>query len=218
MSFYSLIDYCENELYDVRLFTLKMAPKFIFLRHGEAEHNVAFHQTGTSVFTDSKYEDAPLTEKGIAQAVEARKQLSSLKILDVWCSPLTRCLQTALEVFEEVNVEDMYVHDSLIERQGGGHVCNTRKPKGELKKHYPFFDMKSIPELPSLWVERESEYILYQRLFMFMKLLENIYKDEDSDSYVLIVGHGDAFQTFLGKSLKNAEYVIMSLEEILRDK
>lgn len=195
-----------------------MAPKFIFLRHGEAEHNVAYHQSGNSVFTDTKYEDAPLTEKGIQQAVEAGKQLSSFKILDVWTSPLTRTLQTTLEVFEEIDVRDMYVHDSLIERQGGGYVCNIRKSKGQIKKNYPFFDMSSIPELPSLWVQRESEYILYQRLFMFMKLLEDIYKNEESDSHVLLVGHGDAFETLLKKSLKNAEFVIMTLEEILQDK
>lgn len=193
-----------------------MAPKFIFLRHGEAEHNVAFHQNGVAVFTDTKYEDAPLTEKGIQQAVEAGKQLSSLKILDVWCSPLTRALQTTLEVFEEIYVEDMYVHDSLMERQGGGYVCNTRKPKGQLKRSYPFFDMNAIAELPSFWVERENNYVLRQRLFMFMKLLEDIYKDESSDAHILIVGHADIFQSLIGKSLKNGEYVIMSLEEILQ--
>lgn len=195
-----------------------MAPKFIFLRHGEAEHNVAFHKYGASIFTDTKYEDAPLTENGLKQAVEVGKDLSSFKILDVWCSPLTRALQTAEEVFEFVNVQDMYVHDSLIEHQGGGYVCNTRKPRGQIKKNHPLFNVKSIPELPSLWVEPENKYVLYQRLFMFMKLLENVYKDEDSDSYVLIVGHGDAFRSLIGKSLKNAEFVILSLEEILHDK
>lgn len=195
-----------------------MAPKFIFMRHGEAEHNLAFHQTGNSVFTDEKYTDAPLTEKGATQAEESAKKLASFKIVDIWCSSLTRCIQTAEEVFEWVNVKNLYLHDNLLERQGGGYVCNTRKPKGELKKNYPYFDMKSIPELPSLWVQRESEYILYQRLFMFMKLLEDIYKDVDTDSYILIVGHADAFQTLLGRHLSNAEFVIMTLEEILQDK
>lgn len=188
------------------------------MRHGEAEHNVAFRQNDITAFTNEKYTDAPLTEKGVLQSEETGKKLASLKIIDIWSSPLTRCIETVEEVFEWIKVENLYLHDNLLERQGGGYVCNTRKPKGELKNKYPHFDMKSIPDLPSMWLHRESEYILYRRLFMFIKLLEDIYIDADKDSHVLIVGHGDAFHSLLGEYLSTAEFVIMSLEEILQDK
>ena len=95
-----------------------MSPRFIFLRHGEAEHNVAFHKEGASVFKEEAYRDAKLTAKGIEQAIEAAKALSSLKIEAIWSSPLTRCIQTAEEVFEEVDCDELYLHDNLLERLG----------------------------------------------------------------------------------------------------
>lgn len=191
-----------------------MAPKFIFLRHAQAEHNVAFHNEGESAFHNPLYKDAKLTEKGIQQAQETANELAKLDIIDIWCSPLTRCIQTTLEVFEEVNCNKIYLHDNLLERLGGGHVCNERRAKHELKKEYSFFEMKQLPELPAFWSEREDNYAVYQRMFMFMKLMEDIYKDKSSEKYVLIVSHADAIATFTKKVLENAKYVILSLQEI----
>jgi broad specificity phosphatase PhoE len=110
-----------------------MVLKFIFLRHGEAQHNVDFHKVGEAAFTDPKNKDAPLTEVGKQQAQDVAKKLSAYLLLDIWSSPLTRCVETSLELFEELNVGELYLHDSLLERLGGGHVCNDRKSKIELK-------------------------------------------------------------------------------------
>lgn len=192
-----------------------MPPKFIFLRHGEAEHNVAFHVEGNTVFSKLEYKDAPLTEKGIKQARDAAELLSTLTILDIWCSPLTRCMQTMEEVFEENDVNDIYLHDNLMERQGGGYVCNERKSKAEIKEKFPILKNEYIADLPAYWSTFENSYALRQRMFMLVMLLADLYKDEPETSHVLLVGHCDAIQTLIGKSLKNAEYVIMSLDEII---
>ena len=184
------------------------------MRHGEAEHNVAFHAHGESVFRDTKYRDAPLTEKGIEQAREAAKALSKFDIIDIWTSPLTRCIQTAEEVFEETNPSSIILHDNLLECLGGGHVCNERREKSELKKLYPSKDMKFLPTLPQYWSERENGYSVRQRMYMMIMLLADIYSDLSHDKYILIVSHSTAIDCLIGKCLKNAEYVVLTLDEI----
>jgi broad specificity phosphatase PhoE len=192
-----------------------MGPKFIFIRHGEAEHNVAFHEQGESAFEDEKYKDAKLTEQGIKQVQESAKKLSEYKILDIWSSPLTRCIQTTDELFEELNVGTLYLHDNLLERQGGNHVCNYRKTKTELQSEQYHYNFQFLPETPMFWKEREHQTSLWSRMLSFVLMLNKLYKDQDESSYVLISSHNDAISALTGKPLKNAEFVVLTLEEIL---
>ncbi len=191
-----------------------MAPKFIFMRHGEAEHNVAFHEVGPSAFTDPKYQDAELTKKGIEQANEAARMLSSYSILDLWTSPLRRALQTSEELFEGLTVSNMYMHDNLLERQGGGHICNKRATKRILEKKFFGFNTSFLPDFPPDWIDRESETALVQRLRMLILQLADLYKNISEEFHILIVGHGDALTALTGKPFKNCEFVIMTLEEL----
>ena len=190
-------------------------PKFIFVRHGEAGHNVGFHEVGQAAFLDPKYKDAPLTPEGIQQAKATALALAPLKVVDMWSSPLTRCIQTSEELYEEMNIGNLYLHDSLLERQGGGHICNERKYRIELKEVHTGWDTAFLPELPPVWVERENETSLQRRMLSFVLLLSEMYKKCPEESHVLLVSHADAIFSLTKKSLKNAEYVIMSLEEIL---
>ena len=194
-----------------------MPPTFTFIRHGEALHNLAWHLEGPSAFRDEKNRDARLTVKGVEQAMDVAKTLSSLKVVGIWSSPLTRCLQTAEEIFEEVdcNVRDLYVHDNLLERQGNGHLMNERRSNSELKKEFGIWDMTSLPDLPPFWANHESDYALRQRMFMLIMLLTDIYNECDETSHILIVGHSDAIATLTGKQLKNAEYVSLTLKDIM---
>jgi broad specificity phosphatase PhoE len=193
-----------------------MVLKFIFIRHGEAQHNVDFHSIGQAAFTDPKNKDAPLTDLGHQQARDAAKQLSELTILDLWSSPLTRCIQTSEELFEELNIGTLYLHDNLLERQGGGNICNERKEKTELKKHF-ILNMEFLPEFSPLWIYSETHTSLHYRMKMFILLLADIYKKFE-DGHILVVSHADAIGSLLYKSLKNAEYVILTLDEILNAK
>ena len=192
-----------------------MPPTFVFVRHGEAEHNVAFHEKGEAAFLDETNKDAPLTAKGKEQAAATARALAPLRILDIWCSPLTRCIQTALELFEETGAQDFILHDNLLERLGGGHICNTRKPKHELTEKYSFIKMSTLADLPPVWVSRENEYALRQRMFMLVMLLADIYKEYKEDAHLLVVSHANAICALTGKSLKNAEYVTLTLNELL---
>lgn len=190
-------------------------PKFIFVRHGEATHNVAFHKDGEKVFSDPQYKDASLTPTGIEQAIQTGKALANLRILDAWSSPLTRCIQTAQEIYEEANMQSMYLHDSLMECQGGGQACNERKRASEIKKEFSFWNTDFLPEFPPLWLERENATSLNRRMLAFILLLSELYKNASEDSHVLIVSHSIAMTYLTHKAVKNGEYIIMSLQEIL---
>jgi broad specificity phosphatase PhoE len=192
-----------------------MSPKFIFVRHGEAAHNVAFKQDGETAFTDPKYKDAPLTEEGIKQAQKTALELQKVFILDIWSSPLTRCIQTSEELFEETTAQNCYFHDSLLERLGGGHICNERKLRVDLKERYTSWDYSFLPEIPVLWTERENETSLQRRMLAFVLLLAEMYRTAPESTHILIVSHADVIWSLTRKSLKNAEYVILSLDEIL---
>lgn len=186
-----------------------MAPKFIFVRHGEAEHNVGYHTEGVTAFSNPKYKDAPLTEKGKEQARKAARALADMKILDIWCSPLTRTIETAEEIFEETSATSIYLHDSLLETLGGNHVCNERLPKYKLKEKYKGWDMTLLPEMPACWFQREPVLSVRQRMTMFMLWAKEMYKDVPNDKYILVVTHKDAIWSISGKEMTNCEYIIL---------
>ena len=193
-------------------------PQFIFVRHGEAEHNVAFHQVGEQAFLDPKYEDAPLTETGKKQVRETGRALGStdLRILSIWSSPLVRCIQTGEEIFEHVNAQQLYLHDNLIECQGGGHICNRRNVKPDLKQKYPIWNTDFLADIPSHHVSRETLAATAARMKMMVLFLAFVYENAPEGSHILIVSHETAIASFTGKSLKNAEYIVLDFHECLR--
>jgi broad specificity phosphatase PhoE len=193
-----------------------MSPKFIFVRHAEATHNTAFRDGNPNAFTGEEFEDAPLTEAGQEQAKKLAEELSKYKIIDIWSSSLSRALETAEEIFEETSAEKLYAHDSLVEVQYAKQICNRRKTKMELEKKFMAVKTDYLPDMPSVWFTNENKYAVHQRLFMFMKLMEDLYKDHTDDEHVVIVGHGNAFGFLLGKNLKNAEHVVLSLQEVFK--
>ena len=192
-----------------------MPPKFIFLRHGEAKHNVLFHEIGEIAFEKEEVRDGPLTEQGVQQAKEAALKLREYKIIDIWSSPLLRCMQTATEAFEETNASQCILHDSLLERQGGNHVCNERKHKADIQHNFPEWDTTFLPEMPPRWHVREDWTALHYRMKALVLLLTDIYKTAQEDKYILVVSHRDAILSLTKKDLLKAEFVVYSLDELL---
>jgi broad specificity phosphatase PhoE len=196
--------------------------QFVFLRHGEATHNKAFHeenQNEMSVFTNEEFRDAPLTPLGIEQAQAVGKKLVKEFGMDgwnaMWCSPLARAIQTANEIYEEINFNEMFLHDNLIEMQIEKYVCNHRLTRDELDtKFYKMWNTKNLADIQSVWNRSENSYAVRQRMWMLCALLSDIYKDE-SNPRILIVSHANAIQELTGKYLKNCEYcVVNSLSEL----
>jgi broad specificity phosphatase PhoE len=193
-----------------------MPPTFIFVRHGEANHNVAYHEKGEIAFLDPEHRDAPLTEKGIQQAREAGKKLGEYHIMDIWASPLTRCIQTAEEIFEECDAGNLYLHDNLLECLGGGHICNMRQSKSAIQKQFPLWNTRFLPDFPPDHIDRETFDTLHNRMLMMVLYLNHLYKDQPSRAHILVVSHKDAISSLTNKPLTNAEFVVMNMEEILQ--
>ena len=74
-------------------------PELYVLRHGETEWNASGRMQGRL--------HSPLTQKGIAQAHAQRRILEQVDLsgFDVICSPQTRALHTAVEVFSQSRAE-----------------------------------------------------------------------------------------------------------------
>jgi broad specificity phosphatase PhoE len=193
-----------------------MPIKFVFVRHAEAEHNAAFHEANNDpkIFFNKELRDSKLTEKGKAQAIHLAKELNTKypNVEAIWSSSLQRCIQTADEIYEELNVNQYYIHDNLIERQTPGYEFNYRTERKKLKELYRHINMDYIPELAALWFKTENNNVLRSRMYMIMMLLLDLYKN--TNSVIIIVGHKDAILTLTGKSLNNSEYFEMTEEEV----
>jgi len=191
--------------------------QFVFLRHGEATHNEAFHQKNeneASVFTNKEFRDAPLTSLGIEQAQAVGKKLVKEFGMDgwtaMWCSPLTRAVQTANEIYEEINVYETILHDNLIEMQGKNYVCNHRLTRDEIdKKYYNMWETKHLADVQSGWNKAENPTTVQYRMWMLCAFLSELYKDRPNPR-ILIVSHANAINELTGIYLKNCEYCVVN--------
>lgn len=90
--------------------------KIFLLRHGETAYNA----------DNNRYcgrTDIPLTEKGIRQAEEVKRQLEGIEFADVFSSPLQRAFNTACLASGKDAIKD----GRLIEADFGGWEAKTRE-------------------------------------------------------------------------------------------
>jgi broad specificity phosphatase PhoE len=191
--------------------------QFVFLRHGEATHNEAFHRKNENendAFTNKEFRDAPLTSLGIEQAQAVSEKLVKEFGIDgwtaIWCSPLTRAIQTANEIYEEINVHETILHDNLIEMQIEKNVCNHRSTRNEIdKKYYNMWETKHLADIQSGWNKSENPTTVRYRMWMLCAFLSELYKDRPNPR-ILIVSHANAIQELTGRYLKNCEYCVVN--------
>lgn len=193
--------------------------RFVLMRHGQAEHNVAFKAVGESAYTDAKYKDASLTSDGINQCNESGETLGATykRFAACYTSSLRRCIQTALLVNQWVPFDGFYCSDELMERGGGGHICNVRQSKTELLAEFGEHGLaimsESMPEVPAEWYIREPMAFVEQRIVLFLRDLLTKHKDADGD--VLVVTHHDVLYALMaGTSLDNADYIELDYDEM----
>lgn len=193
--------------------------RFVLIRHGEAEHNVAFKAVGESAYQDVKYKDAALTNEGVNQCNESGETLGATykRFAVCYTSSLRRCIQTALLVSQWVPFDEFYCSDELMERGGGGHVCNERQSKTDLLAEFGEHDIAvmsdTMPEIPAEWFIREPMAFVEQRIVLFLRELLNKFKDKIGD--VLVVTHHDVlFALMAGTSLGNADYIEFDYDEM----
>ena len=168
------------------------------IRHGQSEFNAAPHHG-----KDPMIFDAPLTRLGEKQAARVRKDIKSLGIRHVICSPLTRAVQTALHIFDgqaPITVEATH-------REWLTHSCDVGRPPGELAADFPVL---AFDHLEDHWwhdgpgnennVPLEPEAVFHARVQAFGQILA-----ATQTRPVAIVGHGNFFQEMIGRMLDNCE-------------
>lgn len=120
---------------------------FVFIRHGQAQHNVDFLKYGEHAYFDKKNVDAELTELGKSQAqgVYESGTLGGAGDYDViFCSPLSRCRNTLLLAVPDSSSVRVLLDDRLMEPQGDC-ACNRRQEYTELVKNVPdSWDMTEV--------------------------------------------------------------------------
>lgn len=169
------------------------------IRHGQSEFNAA-HSEGAA---DPMIFDARLTEKGVAQAKQARAAVHDLGIQLVIASPLSRALQTARLIFGgAVPIKvTAGVRERLI------HSCDVGRSPAALQADFPEL---SFDQLENVWWDHgqenalgytvEPQDIFARRIREFAKSLGPIYPRP-----IAVVGHGNAFHEMVGVQLENCQ-------------
>jgi broad specificity phosphatase PhoE len=194
-----------------------MTTRFVFIRHGEARHNVEYEKHGESAYKDPNNKDATLTENGKSQVLAAviniKEELGGLDhFLTVISSPLSRCIETALVFRDHIKFNQISVIDDLIECQGGGHICNQRKTAAEITVNYPLINLAMLDQDPPKHEEREPLSEVRVRASLLFKTMWAHFNG--SGGTILVVSHHDVFLSFFDVSLKNAEWIILDADEL----
>lgn len=175
-----------------------MSQSIFLIRHGQSTHNVAWEATGT----DPLYFDAPLSELGRRQVMEAQAVARRLEVELVVTSPLTRAIQTAVSLFgNEVPLLITPIHR---ERLLNG--CDVGRSPAALTADFPTLKFDHLPEC--WWydsTERDARGFsveplesLAERVEAFQAWLPSL-----PQRRVAIVGHGAFFRHLTGTMFDN---------------
>jgi broad specificity phosphatase PhoE len=164
--------------------------KLYLVRHGFAYHNLAANKWGDKAYFMKEYEDALLTERGIAQATDLKEKFNNIEFKDIYCSSSSRCIQTCNFSIDTNLV--IKLDDRLMEPQGI-HICNKRKTKTEinnflltLKNKFEFFNLKD--DYDDRFNNPETKDEITSRVKNFIDYLKNKYENDDK---ILIISHYD---------------------------
>ncbi len=170
------------------------------LRHGLSLHNVMYKTMGMSAYTE--LEDTNLLEDGFIQAKNTNKNWKEINNIDVvYVSPLTRTIQTALNIFRGVDVK-IYALDLIKEYPASYEKINKRKSKQILIDNYgDKIDFSLLlNEKDSYWQEgeenKESIYELKQRVDVAKHFLKH-----RNEKNIAMISHSSFINYFLYDNL-----------------
>lgn len=89
--------------------------------------------------------------------------------------------------------------DLLIERRGGGHICNQRKKTETLQALWPDWQFVLSEDRDRTDGAKESDETLEARMDFLMKIVSALHGEN-----ILVVSHHDLIESYIGESLKNA--------------
>mmetsp|Transcript_26809 Transcript_26809/g.44305 ORF Transcript_26809/g.44305 Transcript_26809/m.44305 type:complete len:244 (+) Transcript_26809:123-854(+) len=181
-----------------------------FIRHGVARHNIPDPNTGQmpNLF-DERYTDPPLVQQGEMQACELGAKLQQMGLISdgmirssdamdtdcnqkrpidlVVCSPLMRCIQTALHIFP--NFSSICCHGDVREAFGM-HYPDRRRPLSQIKANFPnlTYHQQSLSSEDDIdWQphKRETQVDVEKRVASFLAWLT-----EQPQESIVVVTHG----------------------------
>ena len=157
------------------------------IRHGEAIHNILYQQHGMKAFFDKNFYDTKLTNLGHNQAIELGKTWKDKNKIDlVIVSSLTRTLQTAQNIFKDMDIKIISL-DCVKEYPQGKHTCNKRDKKSVLEKKYLNIDFSKLDsDIDEMWDPDNIETIdsLLQRINKMYDFIET-----SKCKNIALVGH-----------------------------
>ena len=109
-----------------------------FIRHGEAEHNIAYLTRGDACFYDPELKYSKLTDKGRRQASDVKLDMLPEIVVT---SGLPRALSTTDIIFG--NSTKVVVSD-IVRETNFHHIVNTRYSVDEILLKYPHYDISRI--------------------------------------------------------------------------
>ena len=171
--------------------------KVTFIRHGFAEHNQGFLDEGESAYSSLKYRYSNLTDLGNKQT----RKLVVPKADIVFVSPLTRCIQTARNVYGTNQM--LHLSDGLLETQGP-FPCNWREPKGLLNVKYKNVNTDLISPNYTIQEEPETDLHMEERANQTLEYLIRKAKSMNLKS-MAVVTHNDWLESIFHRPFKNAE-------------
>jgi broad specificity phosphatase PhoE len=176
------------------------------IRHGNAEHNVAFQKYGEAAYSDIQYRDAALTILGHTQTIEAEICIDA-SVDRVYCSPLRRCIQTARNMFGPYRC--LYLDDGLLETRGP-YPCNHRLTLGEICAQYKNINVVGVAEQEgdANRAEDEIDTVLKERAVSTYNAICKSAALAGCTS-IAIVTHHDWLEALTGRSFKNAEVEVV---------
>ncbi len=141
--------------------------------------------------------DYPLSIRGIEQALDVGRFLSSKKIARIYSSPTERAIKTATILHHFVPDADLTIDESLREMDFGEWDGLPRK---EIAKRY-FHAYEKWKENPSQNIPEnaESPEIVGERLHQFLKKVEKVHYQSTRGSEIIAVSHKTAIRILLSK-------------------
>ena len=171
------------------------------IRHAQSAFN-AVHDPNKP---DPMIFDAPITELGETQAIQARNEVKKLDITTVIVSPFTRTLQTAQLIFG--NRLPFQISASVREQLCNS--CDVGSTPHELSRNFPQFDFNHLEEC--WWHDGEKDHrgISVEPEEVFMERADRFADNLKSENIhsTAIVSHGNFIRALTGIKPKNCEII-----------
>lgn len=159
-------------------------PIIYLLRHAQSVAN-------TKGILAGQDDSVRLSKEGIRQSKELVNYLKSLKIRQVYCSPLTRCIETITPFMQANQKIDFQIKSELIEMNYGKW---SGKKLRSLSRNMQW---KDVQHKPSTFTFPQGESFKQMR-----GRVERLIKDlSDHNGPILLVTHGDIIKMFLATTL-----------------